>query len=171
MPYCDECGEELKVGDKFCSNCGTRVYAKAIKPPKTLEARPIVPKAVRMPKTLEARPITPQRIDLKTGIGISQKIDVLRERAIAARHNMWISIVCLLIGFLLLGVGFYLYNITEVRLVGLLSYEVVRPYYLLALFVLFSGGGAVLAGVVGSAIHSSEHGRIMREIGEPGRRE
>jgi hypothetical protein len=43
MPYCKECGKELKPDTKFCSHCGTRAPVKALKAPKELKARPEAP--------------------------------------------------------------------------------------------------------------------------------
>ena len=34
MPYCKECGHELRRGAKFCSNCGIRISEPPTKPIK-----------------------------------------------------------------------------------------------------------------------------------------
>jgi len=34
MPYCKECGHELRRGAKFCSNCGIRLFELPTRPVK-----------------------------------------------------------------------------------------------------------------------------------------
>jgi hypothetical protein len=163
MPYCDECGEELRVGDKFCPNCGTPISAIVV---RTLKK----PEPVRTSKRSGA----PKRIEeVKAVPRITPRIDVLRERAVAARHNRWMSLVCFLIGLGLGGAGLYLLSITTVGVEGTFpyfSYVDVRPYENIAAILLLMGGILFLGGIIGSAIYSAEHGRIMREIEELNRR-
>ena len=33
MPYCPNCGEEIKPGNKFCSNCGNPLQSTPAQPP------------------------------------------------------------------------------------------------------------------------------------------
>jgi hypothetical protein len=158
MPYCDECGEELGMSDKFCPNCGNPVPAKAVRATKK-------PVTVRPPKRQGA----PKRIEeVKTAPRRTPRIDVLRERAIGARHNRWMSLVCFFIGLGIGGFGLGLYSITTLSFESVypFNFVYVRPYAFLGGILLLVGGALTLGGIVGSFSYSAEHGRIMREIEE-----
>ena len=54
---CEKCGSEIKVGKKFCANCGAPAKSPADEAP-TVEMKPVAPAAAPQPTT-RMQPVTP----------------------------------------------------------------------------------------------------------------